>query len=139
MQLSPHQKRVLTTLHRAREPMTAYALLEQLRQPGFTAPTQVYRALDRLIQHGLVHRLETLNAFVACSLNEECRRSITAFAICDTCGRIEEFVEADLSHSLVRWAHNNAFCVGSTTVEIHGQCAACQCQEPDRHPGPFRS
>lgn len=124
MQLTANQQRVLTTLQQAKVPLSAYALLERLRKPGFNAPTQVYRALDLLVQHGLVHRLETLNAYVICS-RQNCKHSFMAFAICDTCGHIDEFVDNDLSRSLGRWAKNHAFALGSTAIEIHGQCGTC--------------
>lgn len=124
MQLTTNQQRVFTTLQQAKEPLSAYALLKLLRKPGFNAPTQVYRALDRLVQHGLVHRLETLNAYVTCS-HQDCKKSVIAFAICDTCGHIDEFSDKDLSRSLGRWAKNHTFALGSTAIEIRGQCAVC--------------
>ncbi len=125
MQLTANQQRVFTALQQAKEPLSAYALLERLRKPGFSAPTQVYRALDRLVQHGLVHRLETLNAYVTCSHPKDCKHRFMAFAICDTCGHIDEFVDNDLSRSLGRWAKNHAFALGRTAIEIHGQCGTC--------------
>lgn len=124
MRLTANQQRVLTTLQQAKVPLSAYTLLERLRKPGFNAPTQVYRALERLVEYGLVHRLETLNAYVTCS-RQNCRHSFMAFAICDTCGHIDEFVDEDLSRSLGRWAKNHAFALGSTAIEIRGQCANC--------------
>lgn len=125
MPLTANQQRVLTTLQQAKVPLSAYALLERLRKPGFNAPTQVYRALGRLVEQGLVHRLETMNAYVSCSHPRDCKHSFMAFAICDTCGHIDEFVDNDLSRSLGRWAKNHAFALGSTAIEIHGQCGAC--------------
>jgi Fur family zinc uptake transcriptional regulator len=66
-------------------------LLDQLRDDGFRAPLQVYRALDTLMKGGLVHRLESLNAFVACAEPHDHSHRMTAFAICDTCGQVMEF------------------------------------------------
>ena len=124
MQLTANQQRVLTTLQHAKVPLSAYALLQRLRKPGFNAPTQVYRALDRLIQQGLVHRLETLNAYVTCS-RQDCKHSFMAFAICNTCGHIDEFADKNLSRSLGCWAKNHTFTPGSAAIEIRGQCATC--------------
>ncbi len=123
MKLTLNQKRVLEALRQARCPLGAYALLSQLRQPGFTAPTQVYRALEKLMQHGLVHRLESLNAYVSCA--HGCHHGFTAFAICDNCGHIDEFVDDALNTSLGRWIENQNFALGRTSIEIHGKCSVC--------------
>jgi Fur family zinc uptake transcriptional regulator len=114
---------VLDALRQARGPLSAYALLDLVRGEGFSAPTQVYRALDRLRQHGLVHRLETLNAYVSCSHPRG--DGVTAFAICDNCGHIDELVDRTLGNSLQRLANRCAFSPKSSTIEIHGRCAVC--------------
>lgn len=124
-QLTDNQRRVLATLQQAKGALSAYALLDKLRQQGFSAPAQVYRALQRLAEYGLVHRLETLNAYVTCIHPNGCGQGITAFAICCDCGRVDEFVDADISRSLLRWAKHNAFSMDNTTIEIRGRCAAC--------------
>ena len=123
MQLTANQQYVLTGLKEADSPLSAYSLLERLRKPGFSAPAQVYRALDRLIERGLVHRLETVNAYVACSHPTDCKHGSVAFAICDTCGYTDEFAvnDSDLRH----WAKNHAFCLDATVIEIRGRCAIC--------------
>jgi hypothetical protein len=72
---------------RSERPLSAYTILDQLRDQGFRAPLQVYRALDKLVEFGLVHRLESLNAFVACR-HPDCEDHETiAFMICEKCGR----------------------------------------------------
>ena len=63
--LTRNQTMVMAALTKSQAPMSAYAILNQLREHGFRAPLQVYRALDKLGELGLVHRLESLNAFVA--------------------------------------------------------------------------
>ncbi|MBD3894691.1 transcriptional repressor [Halomonas sp. ML-15] len=135
MPLTANQQRVLEVLRSAEAPLGAYALLERLSSDGFSAPTQVYRALDVLIRHGLAHRLETLNAYVACRL-EACRHGLTAFAICDDCGRIDELVDNALSSCLGNLVERRDFSPGSTTIEIHGTCSECAgaLSEPTRHP-----
>jgi len=65
--LTRNQSLVFGALSRAEGPLSAYTILDQLRDDGFRAPLQVYRALDKLVETGMVHRLESLNAFVACS------------------------------------------------------------------------
>lgn len=66
MPLTANQEAVYAALRRAQSPLSAYALLARLREQGFNAPTQVYRALDRLLEQGIVHRLESMNAYVSC-------------------------------------------------------------------------
>lgn len=127
MQLTDNQRRVLTTLQQAERPLSAYALLDQLRAQGISAPTQVYRALERLMKQGLVHRLETLNAYVTCNHPRDCRDSgATAFAICDICGHIDEIVDIDLGNCLGRWIKHNTFAMRDSTIELRGTCARCQ-------------
>lgn len=125
MQLTENQQRVLTALQQTKGPLSAYALLERLRKPGFNAPTQVYRALDRLVEHGLVHRLETLNAYVTCTHPGRCQHNFRAFAICDVCGHVDEFANTDLRRCLGRWIKESAFSLRSSTIELHGECATC--------------
>ncbi len=123
MQLTTNQQNVLAALEQASSPLSAYELLKQLSKPGFNAPAQVYRALSRLVEHGLVHRLETLNAYIACSHPNDCESGFTAFSICDTCGQADEFAVKDVG--LRRWAKSHAFVIENTVIEVRGQCATC--------------
>lgn len=125
MQLTTNQQHVLSALRQANKPLSAYALLDQLRPAGLAAPTQVYRALEKLLAQGLIHRLESLNAYVSCCHTQGCKHSIAAFAICDTCGHIDEFTDSSLNQCLGQWAKHHAFSSRSTTIEIRGQCASC--------------
>ena len=84
---------VFAALSKADRPLTAYELLGRLRTKGITAPPTVYRSLDRLIKDGLAHRLETLNAFVACANPHH--RTSAIFAICRTCGTTAELSDAE--------------------------------------------
>jgi len=124
MRLTQKQRHVLEMLQRAGGPIGAYALLAQLRAMGFNAPTQVYRALDKLAEHGLVHHLKSLNAYVSSSTSEHSTPGLCAFAICDTCGHIDELNVGDISGNLERWITKHAFSLGST-LEIRGTCDAC--------------
>jgi len=92
-------------------------------------PLQVYRALEKLVEYGLVHRLESLNAFVACTHTQaECCSShhgTVAFAICESCGQVTEFHDHEIDHRLERWVKDSKFKAEKTTIEIRGLCAAC--------------
>lgn len=125
-ELTRNQKFVLDALVGSKSPMSAYGLLDALRGEGLRGPPQVYRALDKLIEFGLAHRLETMNAFVACAHqhdHEGC--GATAFAICNECGVVEEFCDRRITEQLSGWASDNAFRARHTTIEIRGVCRAC--------------
>lgn len=123
--LTRNQKLVHDRLATAPGPLTAYALLDDLRGEGFRAPLQVYRALDSLISGGLVHRLESLNAFVACTCGHGHGEERTAFAICEDCGKTEEFSGKGLSAELADWIGARAFSPRRTVIEIRGRCGKC--------------
>jgi len=125
--LTRNQALVLDRLVQAEAPISAYGLLDQLRDEGLRAPLQVYRALDKLVELGLAHRLESLNAFVACAHahSHDAVSGATAFAICEKCGRVDEFTDATVNERLAGWAGKAGFAPRSTTIELRGRCADC--------------
>jgi Fur family zinc uptake transcriptional regulator len=123
--LTKNQTLVLRTLSRAGAPLSAYTILDQLRDDGFRAPLQVYRALEKLLERGLVHRLESLNAFVACAHDHDHAHGLTAFAICEKCGQVSEFSDEIVEKRLKDWTGKNGFRAAKTTIEIRGDCADC--------------
>lgn len=124
--LTKNQALVLGVLERSKEPVSAYAILERLRDHGFRAPLQVYRALDKLLELGKIHRLESLNAFVACTHPAENHgHNATIFAICKNCGQVTEFHDDDITHRLADWEKTQQFKPEKTTIEIRGYCADC--------------
>lgn len=125
--LTEGQKMVRDALLAAGTPLGAYALLERLQSDRFKAPLQIYRALDKLVEYGLVHRLESLNAFVACA-HAHSSNSPAAFAICDVCGHVSEFTDPAIARSLARWSKQNAFHSSKVTVELRGLCKQCESQ-----------
>lgn len=117
---------VLSALRSARRPHTAYELIEQLRDQGIKAPPTIYRALNRLISLGHAHRLESLNAYVACRSDHCAARGNAAFAICDDCGVVDEIGASIVAPCIDDWAKTSRFAVGSVTLELHGKCRKCQ-------------
>ena len=123
--LTKNQTLVYGALSRAGEPLSAYAILDRLRDKGLRAPLQVYRALDKLIELGLIHRLESLNSFVACQ-HPGCEdRESMVFAICETCGKVSEVADDTVERQLKRLATRNGFAMTSCIIELRGHCRSC--------------
>lgn len=118
------RERLVTVLKRENKPLSAYDLLESLR-PEFPkiAPPTVYRALAKLSDDGAVHRIESMNAFVACAHSAHVETSI--MSICDACGAVEERVAPEIIHALSHTARESGFETKRHVVELHGQCADC--------------
>lgn len=123
--LTKNQSLVLNVLSATEGPLSAYSLLDQLRGDGFRAPLQVYRALDKLIELGLVHRLESINSFVACANPNDKGHGLIAFAICDKCGQVDEFADDVVSERLRGWSSEHGFRLAKTTIEMRGRCSNC--------------
>lgn len=124
-ELTKHQTLVLSALSREESPASAYTLLAHLQAEGLRAPQQVYRALDKLIEYGLVHRVETMNSFVACAHPHDHQHGLVVFAICDQCGHVDEFSDSAIEKRLKGWSKDNSFRISAATVELHGQCVRC--------------
>ncbi|MBS8259120.1 transcriptional repressor [Roseibium polysiphoniae] len=123
--LTKNQALVLGALTGSNGPLTAYAILDLLRADGFRAPLQVYRALDKLVDFGMVHRLESLNAFVACRHPGCTSHDSAAFAICEQCGLVTEFTPDKAVDMLKDWAKGEGFQMAKTTIELRGLCRTC--------------
>ena len=125
-ELTRNQSLVLGALAQAKAPLSAYALLDLLRDQGFRAPLQVYRALDKLVASGLVHRLESLNAFVACR-HPDCEgEELVAFTICEACGDVAEISDDGLARRLKSLVKQADFELRAATVELRGRCQDCR-------------
>jgi Fur family transcriptional regulator, zinc uptake regulator len=115
--------RVLELLLAAGEPVKAYDLIARFGEDGQPAkPPTVYRALEFLERKGLVHRIASISAYVACSSGGFAHAA--AFLICDCCGATEE-VAASLADGLDRAAREAGYVIERTTIEAHGRCPAC--------------
>lgn len=115
---------IATALRDAGRPVSAYELIDQLRGEASLAPQTVYRALGRLIAEGQAHRLESLNAFVACQ-HPDHRDTAAVFAICETCGTVREFDHEAAVALLKTWAENEKFEIRQMTLELRGRCTGC--------------
>ena len=121
---APEQDRMIAeALKGAGRPVSAYEIIDSLRDQASLAPQTVYRSLDRLIASGAANRLESLNAFVACA--HAAHETAAVFAICETCGNVTEFDQTDAVAALRRWAKAEKFSVRQMTLELRGTCAGC--------------
>ncbi|WP_072372471.1 Fur family transcriptional regulator [Hyphomicrobium sp. NDB2Meth4] len=121
---APEQdKMIADALRDVGRPVSAYELIEELREKASLAPQTVYRSLDRLIADGQAHRLESINAFVAC--RHPSHEGTAVFAICNDCGTVSEFDEPGAVERLAAWARKSKFAVERMTLELRGRCRAC--------------
>ncbi len=114
---------IVEALRGVGRPISAYELIEELREKATLAPQTVYRSLDRLIADGRAHRLESLNAFVAC--RHPSHEGTAVFAICNGCGSVTEFDEPQAVERLRGWAKKSKFAVEHMTLELRGRCRSC--------------
>ncbi|MGI9523184.1 MAG: Fur family transcriptional regulator, partial [Hyphomicrobiaceae bacterium] len=123
--LTKNQQAVLETLRDSKAPMSAYQILDvdAVRSKGLKAPLTIYRALDKLMEIGLVHRIESLNAFVPC--DQEHHASSPAFMICQECKRIVEVASRAIQRTVLKQAAEKGFEVDQVLVEVSGRCSEC--------------
>lgn len=119
------RRNTLELVWRSHKPVGAYDVMDGLRRLGHRpAPPTAYRALEFLHQAGLIHRIESLNAFVGCADPESSHAG--QFFICDRCRRVAEVEDAGLNRQILRHAAELGFTTSDQTIEIHGRCADCQ-------------
>jgi len=127
--LTPLRRRVLAIVLESHTPLGAYDVLAALARDGTRpAPPTVYRALDFLKAQGLVHRIDSRNAFVACFAPGKAHRN--HFLLCDKCGRAVELGDDGLDAALEAASRAKGFVVERQTVEITGKCADCASLKP---------
>jgi Fur family zinc uptake transcriptional regulator len=123
---TPIRRQVLQALLSSHRPLGAYEVIDELaKSMPRPAPITVYRALDFLMENGLVHRIESRNAFLACAHDHD-ETSMVAFLICDHCGSVGEIPAAPVAQSLNAAARASGFAPKLSVVEIAGTCAHCQ-------------
>ncbi len=126
---TPIRRQVLQALSASHRPLGAYDVIAALSTDGIRpAPITVYRALDFLIANGLVHRIESRNAFLAC-VHAHGSGSTVAFLICERCGAVGEVADAPAARNLNEAARRTGFTPRLSVVEITGICAHCRAKE----------
>ena len=124
LRLTDIRKQVLQLVWNGHKPLGAYEILDMLRgERDGAAPPTVYRALEFLLEHGLIHRIESLNAFVGCTDPETPHRA--QFLICKNCGTIAELNDPRIDAAIEEQAVAVGFTVNRRTIEVEGTCPHC--------------
>ncbi|WP_395479686.1 zinc uptake transcriptional repressor Zur [Candidatus Curculioniphilus buchneri] len=123
--LTPQRLEVLRLIAQQKSAISAYNLLDLLRQTEPQAkPPTIYRALDFLLEQGFIHRIESTNSFVLCHhFSTPSHNSV--FFICNRCGRVQEYTTESIKHILHRMAIASGFSITHNIVEPHGLCLTC--------------
>jgi Fur family zinc uptake transcriptional regulator len=125
LRLTPLRSSALRLIADAGRPLKAYDLLDLMKAThGGAAPPTVYRALDFLLEHGFIHRLASINAYVACHHPGAAAHAVP-FLICDRCHAATELEDAEVVDALELRARAIGFVPRAQTLEVHGTCANC--------------
>ena len=129
VRLTKLRRRVLELVWTSHAPIGAYDVLRRLSQEhDGAAPPTVYRALDFLLEQGLIHRIESLNAFVGCI--DPRAPHVGQFLICDDCGSAAELHDLRIDRAISRASAEADFTVERSTVEVRGLCPDCRHDQP---------
>ena len=122
--LTKNQRIVLNLLQDSGEPLKAYFILDSLKKEGLNSPLQVYRALDKLVELGKIHKVESLNSFIICN-NSNCA-SNTAFTICERCGKVKEIKNNNLTEGVNELVRENKLNITRYNLEFYVVCRSCK-------------
>ncbi|TDO97267.1 Fur family transcriptional regulator [Marinomonas balearica] len=123
--LTKVRRRALELIWQSHRPLGAYQLLAKLAEEGFnSAPPTVYRALEFLLSAGLIHKVESMNAYLGCAHADKPHKGY--FLICDECQNVMEFDYQDIHKILIDKAATQGFQLRSETIELTGLCSSCQ-------------
>jgi Fur family zinc uptake transcriptional regulator len=125
LQLTPLRHRVFEALAEGGEPLGAYDLVERLGKERRVAPISVYRALDFLIEAGLIHRIATRNTYLPCT-HSHAPHDATLFLVCKTCGHVDEVTSPDVAKGIDGMAAAAGFHTDHRPVEVEGECQSCR-------------
>jgi len=127
--LTPIRRQVLEVLLESHKPLGAYEIMDRaVIRGGRPAPITIYRALDFLRDNGLVHRIESRNAFVAC-VGDHASGDLVVFLICEHCGAVGEALSAAVTDELKAAARAAGFTPKAPVIEVSGVCAHCRDHE----------
>lgn len=125
LRLTTSRKRVLELVWAGHEAVKAYDIIAKFHDDGAPAkPPTVYRALEFLVENGLIHRIECLNAFVGCPHPEHAHDS--HFFICEACHSVREMDASRYQSAIEAEAEASGFCINAKSLEVRGICQNCQ-------------
>ena len=122
--LTKNQKIVLNLLQSSGEPLKAYSILDSLKKEGLKSPLQIYRALDKLVELGRIHKIESKNSFIVCS-NSNCA-SNTIFTICERCDKVKELKNNNLTAGMSELIKKNGQSIKRYNLEFFVLCKSCK-------------
>jgi len=130
VRLTPIRRKVLELIWESHRAVKAYDLLDRIKPFEQAAkPATVYRALEFLMEQSLIHRVESLNAFIGCNCSE--RRHEQLLLICEHCGNVEERPGSEVMTAVASEVKQAGFTLHRKAIEIHGLCAHCALAEAD--------
>ena len=125
VRFTDQRKLVYKIISKSKKPITAYEILSKMEKDVENVkPPQAYRAIDFLIEQGLVHKIESLNAFVSCHAGHH--HTGSQFMVCDNCGDVEEVHLCDLPQPLQKQIDRKGFELSRWNAELHGTCQDCR-------------
>ena len=123
--LTKNQQIIFDLIDKSSEPLKAYSILYNVQKKGIKAPLQVYRALDKLVEIGKIHKIESKNSFIACQ-NSSCQVSkAIAFSICESCEKVTEISNSNLSKYLSNFKDKAGMKYKKYNLEFFGLCKKC--------------
>lgn len=128
LRFTQQRRHVLQALLESHVPASAYDVIDRIAGHGAArlAPISVYRALDFLTANNFAHRIESMNAYVACDRGDDCEPGATLFLICDNCGAAAEAASDELGALISREAKERGFASRQPVLEMRGLCARCR-------------
>ena len=124
--LSKNQQIIFDFIEKAKEPLKAYSILFNVQKKGIKAPLQVYRALDKLVEIGKIHKVESRNAFIACKISSCEISKATAFSICNKCENVSEINNPKRSKYLTNFEDDTGMQYNKYNLEFFGLCKKCK-------------
>jgi Fur family zinc uptake transcriptional regulator len=125
LQFTPLRRRVFEALAQGGGPLGAYDLVERLGQERRISPISVYRALEFLMEAGLIHRIAVRNTYLPCA-HEHGAGETTVFLVCTVCGNVDELASSEIARDLAGTAAQVGFRPASRAVELEGECQSCR-------------
>jgi Fur family transcriptional regulator, zinc uptake regulator len=132
LRLTPLRRRVFELILRRHASIGAYDILGALKKAeGALEPPTVYRALQFLQDAGLIHRIDSLNAFIACE--SPLHNHFAQFLVCQSCNKVTELISPDIGRLLIRRAADAGFKTAAQDIEIKGLCETCDDQPSEKN------